>query len=427
MQTVGYVGLGAMGGALAGHLTNTYDLLVLDRSPAAVALLEGKGARGVVSGAALAREADVICLCLPRTADVREAIFGAGGLAEGLSPGKLIIDQTSGVPEQTAAIAAELAARGVLMLDAPLSGGVPAAQAGTVTIIASGSDAAWAKGEAVLRAMTAKVYRCSDRVGDGQALKLVNNAIGMGFRVNALELVALGRKAGLGLGAMVDRLNAGPAANFTTRGMLVGLVEGRSTTNFALSLMAKDLSEAMALGLATGSALPLTGATRSTVQMGLALLGRDAKLDEIIALTGQLAQVEMRGEGQADATLMALIEVGVLVGNVIAVAECVAMGRRYGLHPAEMSRILNVGSAWSAVSDTILPALAAGKVPDLPMSLDQASQALSALAARSASLGTPFILPGIALAMVQEAARQHGSAASLGHLTFGFEDHSTPG
>jgi 3-hydroxyisobutyrate dehydrogenase len=275
--------------------------------------------------------------------------------------------------------------------------------------------------------MTAKVYRCSDRVGDGQALKLVNNAIGMGFRVNALELVALGRKAGLGLGAMVDRLNAGPAANFTTRGMLVGLVEGRSTTNFALSLMAKDLSEAMALGLATGSALPLTGATRSTVQMGLALLGRDAKLDEIIALTGQLAQVEMRGEGQADATLMALIEVGVLVGNVIAVAECVAMGRRYGLHPAEMSRILNVGSAWCAVSDTILPALAAGKVPDLPMSLDQASQALSALAARSASLGTPFILPGIALAMVQEAARQHGSAASLGHLTFGFEDHSTPG
>jgi 3-hydroxyisobutyrate dehydrogenase len=421
MQTVGYVGLGAMGGALAGHLTRAHDLLVLDRSPAAVAVLEGKGARGVGSGAELARKAEVIFLCLPRTSDVHEAIFGAGGLAEGLSPGKLIIDQTSGVPEQTAAIAAELAALGVMMLDAPLSGGVPAAQAGTVTIIASGPDAAWAKGEALLRAMTAKVYRCSDRVGDGQALKLVNNAIGMGFRVNALELVALGRKAGLGLGAMVDRLNAGPAANFTTRGMLAGLVEGRSTTNFALSLMAKDLSEAMALGLATGSALPFTGATRSTVQMGLALLGRNAKLDEIIALTGQLAQVEMRGEGQADATLLALIEAGVLVGNVIAVAECVAMGRRFGLQPAEMARILNVASAWCGVSDAILPALAAGKVPDLPLSLDQASRALCTLAAKSAKLGTPFILPGIALALVQEAARQYGGTATLGRLTFGFE------
>lgn len=422
MQTVGYVGLGAMGGALAGHLTKGFDLRVLDRNPAAVSVLAAKGARAAANGAELARVAEVIFLCLPRTSDVREAIFGPGGLAEELSPGHLIIDQTSGVPEQTAAIAAELAAQGVMMLDAPLSGGVPAAQTGTVTIIASGPDAAWAKGEAMLRAMTAKVFRCSDRVGDGQALKLVNNAIGMGFRVNALELVALGRKAGLGLAAMVNQLNAGPGANFTTRGMLAGLVEGRSTTNFALSLMAKDLSEAMALGLATGAALPFTGATRSTVQMGLALLGKDAKLDEVIALTGQLAQVEMRGEGGADPELLALIQTGVLVGNVIAVSECVAMGRRFGLKPTEMARILNVGSAWCSVSDAILPALADGKAPAVPMTLGVAAKAMSALAARSASLGTPFILPGIALALVQDAFRLHGDQASLGRLTFGFEN-----
>ena len=113
-------------------------------------------------------------------------------------------------------------------------------------------------------------------------------------------------------------------------------------------------------------------------------------MDEIIALTGQLAQVEMRGDGGADADLLGLIEAGVLVGNVIAVAECVAMGRRFGLQPAEMARILNVGSAWCAVSDSILPALALGKAPDLPMSLDQALQALSGLAAKSASVGTPL-------------------------------------
>ena len=427
MQKVGYVGLGAMGGALAGHLTTGFDLLVLDRSPAAMAALQAKGARGAASGAQLAREVDVIFLCLPRSSDVREAIFGPDGLAMGLTAGKLIIDQTSGVPAQTAAIAAELAERGVLMLDAPLSGGVPAAQAGTVTIIASGPDAAWAMAEPLLHAMTAKVYRCSDRVGDGQALKLVNNAIGMGFRVATLELVALGRKAGLGLAPMVAGLNAGPGANFTTRGMLVGLVEGRSTINFAMSLMAKDLSEALALGLANAKAMPFTAATRSTVQMGLAILGQDAKLDEIITLTGQLAQVEMRGDGFADPDLQALIEIGVLVGNVIAVAECVAMGRRFGLKPAEMARILNVGSAWCSVSDAILPALAAGVVPDLPVTLGQACTALSTLAAKSASLGTPFILPGIALALVQEAVRRYGPQASLGRLTFGFEDHSASG
>lgn len=427
MLTVGYVGLGAMGGALAANLTRGFDLRVLDRSPDAVAALVAKGAGGVASGAELGAACDVVILCLPRTSDVREALFGSGGLVEGLAAGSLVIDQTSGVPAQTAVIASELAARGILMLDAPVSGGVPAAAAGKVTIIASGPDAGWAKGEAVLRGLTDKVFRCSDRVGDGQALKLVNNAIGMGFRVNALELVALGRKAGLGLAPMVDRLNAGGAANFTTRHMLAGLVEGRSTTNFALSLMAKDLGEAMALGLAGGAALPFTGATRAAVQTGLALLGKDAKLDDIITLTGRLAGVEMRGEGGADAALLDLIDTGVLVGNLIAVAECVAMGRRFGLHPAEMARILNVGSAWCAVSDFILPALSDGTVPDVPLTLGEAAAALSALAALSAKLGTPFTLPGIALSLVQEAARLHGPAASLGCLTFGFEDQSASG
>ncbi len=427
MLTVGYVGLGAMGGALAANLTRGFDLRVLDRNPAAVAALAAQGARGAVSGAELGAACDVVILCLPRTSDVREALFGAGGLVEGLAASSLVIDQTSGVPAQTAVIASELAARGVLMLDAPVSGGVPAAAAGKVTIIASGPDEGWAKGEAVLRGLSDKVFRCSDRVGDGQALKLVNNAVGMGFRVNALELVALGRKAGLGLAPMVDWVNAGGAANFTTRHMLVGLVEGRSTTNFALSLMAKDLGEAMALGLASAAALPFTGATRAAVQTGLAVLGKDAKLDDIITLTGQLAQVEMRGDGSADAELLGLIETGVLVGNLIAVGECVAMGRRFGLHPAEMARILNVGSAWCAVSDYILPALAKGEVPAVPVTLGQAAVALSSLAKLSASLGTPFVLPGIALALVQESARLHGPSANLGCLTFGYEDQSASG
>ncbi len=427
MAATGYVGLGAMGGALAGNLIGTCDLRVLDRNPAAVAAFEAKGATGFADGASLARGCDVVVLCLPRTADVREALFSAGGLIEGLAPGSLVIDQTSGIPGETADIAARLAVLDVLMLDAPVSGGVPAAAAGKVTIIASGSDAAWAKGAAVLNALSDKVFRCSDRVGDGQALKLVNNAIGMGFRVNALELVALGRKAGLGLAPMVGHLNGGAAANFTTRNMLAGLVEGRSTTNFALSLMAKDLGEALALGLATGSALPFTAATRGLVQTGLATIGPMAKLDEIITLTGHLAAVEMRGEGSADPAFLALLDTAVLAGNLIAVGECVAMGRRFGLKPAEMARILNVGSAWCAVSDLILPALAEGRVPEVPVTLGDAADALSRLSTLSARLGTPFFLPGIALSLVQESARRHGPAATLGVLTFGYEDQSAPG
>jgi 3-hydroxyisobutyrate dehydrogenase len=419
---IGYLGLGAMGGALAAHLARAHDLTVIDHNPVAVAALVAKGAKAANSAADLARDCDVILLCLPRTSDVRDALFGPSGLAEGLAPGKLVIDQTSGNPGQTAKIAAELAKLGVQMMDAPVSGGIPAAQAGKVTIIASGPDAAWLRAEPVLAAMTDKVFRCSPRVGDGQALKLVNNAIGAGYRMATLELVALGRAAGFGLAPMVNALNIGPAANFTSRNMLVGLVEGRSTTNFALSLMVKDLNEALALGVATGSSMPMTAGARGLMQMGLHLLGKDAKLDDVIPLTERLAGVSLTGEQTAaNKPLLAQIELAVVVCNLIAVAECLAMGRRFGLSGAEMARILAVGSAWSAVSDDILPAMAKGERPALRWRLRDAEKALSALSLRAASLGVPLLLPQIALAYVQDARTWLGEKANLGQITFGYD------
>ncbi len=419
---IGYLGLGAMGGALSAHLAKAHDLMVMDRKPAAVAALVALGATAATSAAELARACDIIILCLPRTSDVRDALFGPGGLAEGLTPGKLVIDQTSGNPGQTAAIAAELGKKGVQMLDAPVSGGIPAAQAGKVTIIASGPDAAWARAEPVLRAITEMVFRCSDRVGDGQALKLVNNAIGAGYRMATLELVALGRAAGLGLAPIVAALNAGPGANFTTRNMLAGLVEGRSTTNFALTLMVKDLNEALALGAATGSPMPLTAGARGLMQMGLHLLGKDAKLDDVIPLTERLSGVALVGEQTGDDPKPhAQIELGAVVCNEIAVAECIAMGRRYGLAGPEMARILAVGSAWSSVCDDVLPAMARGERPTLRWTMAEAEGALAALSQQAALLGVPLILPQMALACVQDLQSWLGAKANLGQLTFGYD------
>lgn len=419
---VGYLGLGAMGGALSAHLAKGHDLTVIDRNPAAVAALVAKGAKAAQSAAGLARDCDIILLCLPRTSDVRDALFAAGGLAEGLAPGTLVIDQTSGNPGQTAKIAADLAKQGVQMMDAPVSGGIPAAQAGKVTIIASGPDAAWARAEPVLAAMTDKVFRCSARVGDGQALKLVNNAIGAGYRMATLELVALGRAAGLGLAPMVAALNGGPAANFTSRNMLAGLVEGRSTTNFALSLMVKDLNEALALGAATGSAMPMTAGARSLMQMGLHLMGQTAKLDDVIPLTERLAGVSLTGGASAAGkALLAQIELATVACNLIAVSECVAMGRRFGLSGDAMARILAVGSAWSAVCEDVLPAMAKGERPALRWTLKDAEKALSALSLRAAAVGVPLLLPQVALAYVQDARTWLGEKASLGQITFGYD------
>lgn len=416
---IGYLGLGAMGGALAAHLLGQ-DLTVCDRNPAAEEAMVARGAKAA-RPADLARGCDVILMCLPRTSDVRDALFAPGGLAEGLAPGKLVIDQTSGNPEATALIADDLARLGVMMMDAPVSGGIPAAQAGKVTIIASGALAAWERAEPILRALSDKVFHCSPRVGDGQALKLVNNAIGAGYRMATLELVALGRAAGLGLAPMVAMLNEGPAANFTSRNMLAGLVEGRSTTNFALSLMVKDLNEALALGTATGSAMPLTAGARGVMQVGLHLMGPGAKLDDVIPLTERLSGVTLTGDGSADPALMAQIELACVTCNLIAISECVAMGLRYGLSGPEMARILALGSAWSAVIDDILPAMAEGRTPALRWTLPEAEAALSALQDRAAGLGLPMLLAQTALAFVQDARSWLGPKANLGQLTFGYD------
>ena len=123
MMQLGYVGLGAMGGALARRLMLSHQLRVLDLNPEAVATFADNGAIPVQDGASLARECDIVLLCLPRSSDVRDAIFGEGGLLEGLEPGKVVVDQTSGDPDQTRQMAAELADKGITLIDAPVSGG----------------------------------------------------------------------------------------------------------------------------------------------------------------------------------------------------------------------------------------------------------------------------------------------------------------
>ena len=423
---VGYLGLGAMGGALSAHLARVLDLTVFDRNPQAMPALVALGAKAARSPAELARSCDVILLCLPRTSDVQDALFGEDGLAAELRPGTFVIDQTSGVPGLTNAIAQKLAAAGVRMLDAPVSGGIPAAQSGNVTIIVSGPDDAWAGAEGLLRAMSQKVFRCGDRVGDAQALKLVNNAIGAGYRIATLELVALGRKLGLRLGRIVDALDAGQGANFTTRNMLAGLVAGRSTTNFALSLMVKDLNEALALGSNAAAPMPMTAGARGVMQIGLNLRGKDARLDDVIPLTEQLADIKLRDSESTspsllqhnlnEVELLAMLELAAIACNAVAVFECVAMGRNFGLRMDEMARILNVGSAWSDVSERILPALAKNAQPRIGVTLGEALDALKRLTRLAADTCVPLMLPNAAMGCLQVALAAVDERTDLGSL-----------
>jgi 3-hydroxyisobutyrate dehydrogenase len=288
-MNVGYIGLGAMGGALAGHLVRKHSLSVLDLNRDTVARFVDQGAHAAMSGSEVARRSEVVMLCLPRSTDVRQVLFGPDGVAEGLSPGSVVIDQTSGVPAETREFARQLESRGVAMIDAPVSGAMATAIAGTVSIIASGPRKTYDRVRPLLADISRNVFHVGDTVGNGQTMKAVNNMLNASCRLASLELAAMGRKYGLTMEAMIAALNATTATNFTTRGMFPAIAEGRQSTKFRLVLQLKDAYQALEMGAETDVPMPLCNLAAGMLQVGVNQLGQDAQLEQIIGVIEQMA------------------------------------------------------------------------------------------------------------------------------------------
>ena len=290
---LGYVGLGAMGGALARRLMLSHKLRVLDLRPEVVGQFAEEGAVPAQDGASLARECDVVLLCLPRSADVRAAIFGPGGLAEGLEPGKIVVDQTSGDPDETRAMAAELAEKGITMIDAPVSGGPAGAEAGTIAIMAAGPVEVFETVKPVFESISPNVFHCGD-IGNAHVLKLVNNTIGACCRLATLEAVAMGRKYGLSLEKMTEVINKSSGRNSATENMLPKMIQGEASSNFAMALMLKDVSLATSLGINCGAPMLLANITRGLLQTGVYEYGEQANMDETVPLIESMADMKFR-------------------------------------------------------------------------------------------------------------------------------------
>lgn len=287
---LGYVGLGAMGGALARRLMLTHTLRVFDIRPEAVGEFAEEGAIAAQDGASLARESDVILLCLPRSSDVRDAIFGAGGVAEGLAPGKILIDQTTGDPDETRAMAAKLAESGVTMIDAPVSGGIAGAEAGTIAIMVGGPPDVVAQVGSVFDSISPNIFHCGD-IGSGHVMKLVNNTLGACCRLATLETVAMGRKYGLSLEKMTEVLNKSSGRNNYTESLLPKMIEGKKSSSFAMSLSLKDVSLGTKLGMECGAPMMIANLARGLLQQGVHKFGEEVSLDEAATLIGEMADM----------------------------------------------------------------------------------------------------------------------------------------
>ncbi|SCU76877.1 2-hydroxy-3-oxopropionate reductase GarR [Cupriavidus necator] len=426
---IGYIGLGALGRELARRFLPAHDLCVWDLNPAACKYLASLGASVASSAAEVGRQCDAVLVCLPRSADVHRLVFGPDGLAAGLSPGKLVIDQTSGVPGETRQIAEALARQGVEMLDAAVSASPHVVAEGGATLMASGPDAVYQKALPVLRVISETIVRCGQRVGDGQAMKTVNNAMNACARLGTLEMAALGAKSGLSLAAMSDYLNRGKARNQTTDKMLPALAQGRASTNFALALMVKDVAQAVALGAQAGVPMPITSMTLGLLQAGANALGPHAKLEDMVGVMASLAGTKLEaapddaaaGNANPEAPqVLGLLEDAVAALCCLVTFECTAAGLRYGLGLADMATVINRSSGWSEASRTLLPALVSGRQAE-QASLRSVIDALRSACALAVSAGAPVMLLQVVRSLAEQGGNQLPDTADVSQLRSVYE------
>ena len=291
-MNIGYVGLGNMGGALARRLQLSHPLRVHDLNPAAVTNLVERGATACASLRELGAACDVVLLCLPTSVHVRAAIFGPEGLAAGLRPGSLLVDQSTGDPHATRAMAAELRAQGVSLIDAPVSGGKQGAEAGTIAIMVGAGPEEYARVAPVLAAISSQVFHAGD-VGAGQVIKLVNNMISGAQRLLAMEGIALAAKNGLDPARAREILVAGGARNVFLEKFMEPIIRGKLDVGFTLGLMHKDVRLACDLGAASGVPMFFGNLAREFLQMCIGHQGPDAEVHTSAVVIDRMAGTQV--------------------------------------------------------------------------------------------------------------------------------------
>jgi len=286
---IGYIGLGSMGGALAARLQLTHPLIVYDQTPEAVAALVKAGATGAADPAELARGCDTIFMCLPTSAHVRDLLFGGGGMAAHLAPGTMLIDQTTGDPNETRGMAADLASRGVDLIDAPVSGGRAGAEAGTISIMVGASGERFSRAEPILRAISPNIAHAGD-VGAGHVVKLVNNLVSMTQRLLSFEAVTLAAKNGVDPAKAVEILVSGGARNaYLERILGPKILQGQLNIGFTLALAHKDVRLACELGQQSEVPMFFGNLARELYQAGIREMGRGNQVDTIGLMFDRLA------------------------------------------------------------------------------------------------------------------------------------------
>jgi len=266
----GFIGVGLMGGPMCRNLIKKGNpAVIFDISKDALERMKSVGATVASSAREVAAQCDVVFTSLPMPADVEKVILGADGIAAGAKKGMIVVDMSTNSPAVVQRLSKELAAKGVVLLDAPVSGGVDGAEAATLAIMCSGDKAAYDKVKPMLDCMGKNVFHLG-AIGMGNVAKLVNNMVSFCNLAIANEAMALAQRAGLDPATMADVMQTASGDSAALKRVKRKAIHGDFKAEFALNLAYKDLGLALDLGRETGTPLAFGAYTYTLMQQARA-------------------------------------------------------------------------------------------------------------------------------------------------------------
>ena len=263
---IGFIGLGIMGKPMVKNLLKAeHEVLAFDIIPANIENVTAAGAKAAASIADVAKECKLIITMLPNGPEVKEVVLGQGGVLENAAAGTIVVDMSSIAPGVAQEIHKACAAKGIKMLDAPVSGGEPKAIEGTLSIMVGGEKAVFDEVYDVLLKMGASAVLCGD-IGAGNTTKLANQII-VALNIAAVsEAFMLSTKAGVAPDKVFDAIKGGLAGSTVMNAKAPMIMDGNFKPGFKIDLHIKDLTNALDTAHEVGAPLPLTASVMEVMQ-----------------------------------------------------------------------------------------------------------------------------------------------------------------
>lgn len=295
--TLGFVGLGRMGGPMSKNLmARGFDMVVFDMSTDAVAATVSNGAVAATSPADVASRADVVFVSLPTPDIVLSVVTGENGISSG-DRARIVVDVSTTGPTVAGRVSQALATRGKAWIDCPVSGGIAGAVNGTLAVIASGPRDAYDEVQDILTTF-GKVFFVGEKAGLAQVAKLSNNLLAAAAMVVSSEAMVMGVKAGIEPQILLDIINAGSGRNSATQDKFPkSVLPGSFDFGFATGLSYKDVRLCVDEAEAMGVPMIAGGVVRQILAATNAKYGADSDFTSIVRITEEWAGVEVRQEG----------------------------------------------------------------------------------------------------------------------------------